>query len=260
MNEQTLDEKLLATFPGKVVRKDLTALESRRRVKEQLKKIGGMEFFDVHFSYIDKGNLEERFISVPEQGGGKLIPEGPLNPGTQYCITEGSSGRLGVYRLECQRTPGHGAFSASGLGSAAQAKEPLKLAFDFFKANLGRIAGKEKFGDNDFQLHVVELQNSGYPLGTTLTGFVSLCSSILKRPLQPQMIILDDISLGGSPKPVVNLADTLQVAFDAGAKRVLLPMSSVSAIPSVPGELFAKFQTAFYQDPVDAVAKALGME
>lgn len=236
------------------------ALESRRRIKEQLKKIGGMEFYDVHFSYIDKDTLEERFISVPEQGGGKLIPEGLLAPGTQYCITEGSTGHLGVYRIECQLTPGHGVLSTSGLGSNAQAKEPLKLAFDFFKANLAHIAGQEKFSDHDFHLHVVELQNAGYPTGTTLAGFVALCSSILRRPMQPQLVILGDISLGGSPKPVTNLADTLQAAFDAGAKRVLLPMSSVSAIPTVPGELFAKFQTAFYQDPTDAVVKALGME
>jgi ATP-dependent Lon protease len=236
------------------------ALESRRRVKEQLKKIGGMEFYDVHFSYIDKETLEERFISVPEQGGGKLIPEGLLAPGTQYCIAEGSGGHLGVYRIECQLTPGHGVLSTSGLGSNAQAKEPLKLAFDFFKANLGHIAGQEKFSDHDFHLHIVELQNAGYPTGTTLAGFVALCSSILRRPMQPQLVILGDISLGGSPKPVINLADTLQAAFDAGAKRVLLPMSSVSAIPTVPGELFAKFQTAFYQDPTDAVVKALGME
>jgi ATP-dependent Lon protease len=109
-------------------------------------------------------------------------------------------------------------------------------------------------------LQVVELQNVGYPTGTTLVGFVSLCSAILKKPLQTQMIVLGDISLGGSPKPVSNLAETLQVAFDAGAKKILMPMSSVTAIPSVPGELFAKFQTSFYSDPVDALVKALGME
>jgi len=236
------------------------ALESRRRIKEQLKKIGGMEFFDVHFSYIDTETLEERFISVPEQGGGKLIPEAPLPPGTQYSICEGSAGHLGLFRIETQVTAGHGGFSVSGIGSNSQVKEPFKVAFDYFKANLNRISGLSKFSENDFQLHIVELQNVGYPTGTTLQGFVSLCSVIMKRPLQQQLVVLGDISLGGSVKPVSNLADTLQVAFDSGVKRILLPMSSVSAIPSVPGELFAKFQTGFYSDAIDAVVKALGLE
>ncbi len=229
-------------------------------MKEQLKKIGGMEFFDVHFSYIDNDTLEERFITVPEQGGGKLIPEAPLAPGTPYCISEGSSGHLGVYRFETQIIPGHGSFSVSGLGSNAQAKEPFKIAFDYFKANLSRISGLEKFSDHDFQIHIVEMQNTRFPTGTTLQTFVSLASVITKRPIQQQLIILSDISLGGSVIPVTNLADVLQVAFDTGARRILLPMSSVTAIPTVPGELFAKFQTGFYSDAIDAVMKALGME
>ncbi|MEP7219351.1 MAG: protease Lon-related BREX system protein BrxL, partial [Bacteroidota bacterium] len=93
------------------------ALESRRRVKEQLKKIGGMEFYDVHFSYIDLETREEKFISVPEQGGGTLIPEGPLNPGVMHTVASGSSGHRGLYRLETQITPGNGTLKMSGLGS-----------------------------------------------------------------------------------------------------------------------------------------------
>ena len=248
-------------YDKEAVRKCLEyALETRRRIKEQLKKIGGMEFFDVHFSYIDNDTLEERFITVPEQGGGKLIPEAPLAPGTQYCISEGSSGHLGVYRFETQIIPGHGSFSVSGLGSNAQAKEPFKIAFDYFKANLNRISGVEKFSEHDFQIHIVEMQNTGFPTGTTLQTFVSLASIITRKPIQQQMLVLGDISLGGSVVPVSNLADILQVAFDSGARRILLPMSSVTAIPTVPGELFAKFQTGFYSDAIDAVMKALGLE
>ncbi|OQA62462.1 MAG: Lon protease [Spirochaetes bacterium ADurb.Bin269] len=236
------------------------ALETRRRIKEQLKKIGGMEFFDVHFSYIDIETLEERFIAVPEQGGGKLIPETPMASGTQYVIAEGSSNHPGVYRFETQIIPGHGAFTVSGLGSNAQAKEPFKIAYEYFKANLNRITSADKFSEHDFQIHVVDMQNAGSPKGTTLQCLVSLCSALMKKPVQQQMVILGDISLGGSIIPVSNLADILQVAFDSGAKRILLPMSSVTAIPTVPGELFAKFQTGFYADAIDAVIKAMGLE
>ncbi len=235
------------------------ALEARRRVKEQLKKIGGMEFFDVHFSYIDNETLEERFISVPEQGGGTLIPDGPLNPGVMHTVATGASGHLGLYRLETQVTAGTGALKTSGLGSNAQAKEAIKVGFDYFRANAGRVSSSIKSGDHDFHLHVVELHNTGPANTMTLAAFVALCSGALGRPLQSQMVVLGSMSLGGNIVPVENLAETLQVAFDAGAKRILLPMASVKDIPTIPGELFAKFQTGFYADAADAVFKALGV-
>jgi ATP-dependent Lon protease len=236
------------------------ALETRRRIKEQLKKIGGMEFYDVHFSYIDAETREEKFVGVPEQGGGSLIPEGPLNPGTLHTVATGSGGMLGLYRLELQVIGGNGKLSLSGVGSAQNAKEPLKVAFDYFKANVSRVSGSAKAIDHDYHLHIVELHNTGAARAMTLPGFVVLCSGLIGKPIQSQMVVLGDMSLGGSIIPVENLAETLQVAFNAGAKRILLPMSSVGAIASVPAELFAKFQTSFYSDPVDAVFKALGVD
>lgn len=236
------------------------ALEARRRVKEQLKKIGGMEFYDVHFSYIDQESLEETFISVPEQGGGKLISEGQLNPGSLHTISRGSNGHLGLYRLETQTTAGGGKFTTSGLGANSSAKEALKVAFDYFKGNAQRVSASARAGDSDFHIHMVELHNTGAPASVTLAGFVACCSGVLKKPLQAQMVVLGDMSLGGSIKPVENLAECLQVAFDAGAKRIMLPMASAADISSVPGELFTKFQTSFYADPVDAVFKALGID
>ena len=236
------------------------ALEARRRVKEQLKKIGGMEFYDVHFSYIDNDSREERFVSVPEQGGGGLIPEEQLKPGTVHTIATGSSGLLGLYRLETQVVSGHGKMNLSGVGSGMSGKEPIKIAFDYFKANVGRISASAKPSDHDFHLHIVELHNTGPSDGMTLAGFVTFCSALMGKAVQSQMVVLGDMSLGGSIKPVENLAQTLQVAFDSGAKRILIPMSSVGDIASVPGELFAKFQTSFYASPVDAVFKALGAD
>lgn len=244
-------------FDKESVRKCLEyALETRRRVKEQLKKIGGMEFYDVHFSYIDLEDGQERFISVPEQGGGGLIPEGRPNPGTLHTISIGDKGMPGAYRLEIQSMAGGGKMSYSGSGS----KEPIRIAFDYFKANAGRVSASIKPSEHDFHLHLVELQNSGAPEALTLASFIALCSASLGKPVQGQMVVLGDMSLGGTITQTRNLAESLQVAFDAGAKRILLPMSSVTDIPTVPGELFAKFQTSFYSDPVDAAFKALGVE
>ena len=236
------------------------ALEVRRRVKEQLKKIGGMEFYDVHFSYIDQETMEERFIGVPEQGGDALIPDGPLNPGVLHTIATGSSGHLGVYRIETQVSAGNGKLTMSGLGSNAAARESVRIGFDNFKVNAASVSASAKAGNHNFQLHVVELQNSGPTTAMTLATFVALCSGILGKPLQPQMVVLGSMSLGGSIIPVESLAESLQVAFDAGAKKILLPMASVRDVPTVPGELFAKFQTSFYSDPRDAAFKSLGVD
>jgi len=248
-------------YDKEAVRKCLEiALESRRRVKEQLKKIGGMEFYDVHFSYLDNETLEEHFISLPEQGGGSLIPDTPLKPGSLHTVGYGSSGFLGLYRLELQLMAGTGKLSISGLGASSKTKEPIKIAFDYFKANASRVTVSAKTLEHDYHIHVVELHNNGPSDSITIAAFVALCSGLLGKPVQRQLVVLGDMSLGGNVVPVQSLAETLQVAFDAGAKRTLIPMSSVSDIPTVPGELFAKFQTSFYSDPVDAVFKALGVD
>ncbi|MDD2966658.1 MAG: protease Lon-related BREX system protein BrxL [Desulfovibrionaceae bacterium] len=236
------------------------ALVVRRRVKEQLKKIGGMEFYDVHFSYIDNESGEEKFVAVPEQGGGSLIPEGPLTPGTLHTIGAGPNGMLGLYRLEMQMTAGTGKLSISGVGTGTQSKEGIKVGFDYFKANGSRISSMSQAGNHDFHLHIVELHNTGPSQSMTLPSLISYASALVGKPVQPGLVVLGDMSLGGSIKPVQALAAHLQVAFDSGAKRILLPMSNVQDIPTVPGDLFVKFQTAFYSSPEDAVLKAIGVE
>lgn len=235
------------------------ALEARRRVKEQLKKIGGMEFYDVNFSYLDNETMEERYVMVPEQGGGTLIPEAPPKAGVLHLVATGSSGHLGLCRIETQVTAGSGKLSTSGLGSSTGAKEALKVGFDFLKANATRISAGAKVNEHDFHVHLVEMHNTGAPKSLTLSSFVVLCSGLVQRPLQPQLVVLGDMSLGGNIVPVENLAECMQMALDAGARRILMPMASVTAIPTVPAELFGKFQTSFYSDPVDAAFKAMGI-
>jgi len=236
------------------------ALQVRRRVKEQLKKIGGMEFYDVHFSYIDNESLEEHFVSVKEQGGGGLIPEGPSKPGFIHTIGLSHKGMPGLYRLELQVTKGSGRLATSGLWSSSAAREQVMIAFDFFKANAGRISAGVKVLDHDFHIHAVELQNTGPFTHLALTSLVAFASGLLGKPVQSQMVVMGDMSLGGSVTPVESIAECFQVAFDAGAKKVALPMASAADIPTIPAELFTKFQTSFYADPVDAVFKALGVD
>lgn len=235
------------------------ALQVRRRIKEQLKKIGGMEFYDVHFSYIDNDTLEEHFVTLPEQGGNSLIPDGLNKPGELYTIGVSGKGMPGLYRIELQVTKGNGKLATSGLWNSSYAREQVKIAFDYFKANASRISASAKVMDHDFHLHVVDLQNTGALSHMALPSLIAFASGLLGRSLQSQMVVLGDMSLGGTVDPVESIAECLQVAFDAGGKRVTLPMSSAMDIPTIPPELFTKFQTSFYSDPVDAVFKALGV-
>jgi len=248
-------------FDKEAVRQCLEyALEVRRRVKEQLKKIGGMEFYDVHFSYIDNENLEEHFVTVKEQGGGKLIPEGSSKPGVVHTIGISTKGVPTLYRIELQVTKGAGKLAMSGQVTSPAAKEQVKMAFDYLKANIARISGATKVMDHDFHLHVVDLQNGGPIQSLSLPSLVAFASGLMGRSAQSQLIVLGEMSLGGSVNPVQSLAECLQVAFDGGGKRVALPITSAADIPTVPGELFTKFQTSFYADPVDAVFKVLGVD
>ena len=236
------------------------ALVGRRRVKEQLKKIGGMEFYDVHFSYIDIDTMVENFISVPESGGGKLIPEGMLKAGHTYFIGRGSSGMIGTYKIEVESSYGHGKFSISGIGTDRETREALNTAFNYFKANRKNISGSIQIDNVDYLLHIEDLQGVGASKDISLASFVAMCSSALKKPMLGSLVILGSMSIGGTIGKVEELANTLQVCFDSGAKKILLPMSSAGDISSVPSDLFSKFNISFYNDPEDAVFKALGIE
>ena len=236
------------------------ALEMRRRVKEQLKKLGGMEFYDVNFSYIDNETFEEHYVSVPEQGGGKLIPEGMCNPGQVYTVSQGKTGMIGVFRLESQMLPGNGKFERTGLGSDRECKESSNTAFNFLKANANRVSGTISTTTKDYIVNYQDLQGIGMSGKLALPTLIALCSIALGKPAISSLAVLGEISISGTLIKVDELASSLQVCLDSGAKKVLLPATSMVDLATVPPDLMSAFQLIPYQSAEDAVFKALGVE
>lgn len=236
------------------------SLEMRRRVKEQLKKLGGMEFYDVNFSYIDNETFEEKFVSVPEQGGGKLIPEGMCNPGQVYTVSQGKTGMIGVFRLESQMLPGNGKFERTGIGYDRECKEASNTAFNFLKANGKRISGVISTTTKDYIVNYQDLQGIGMTEKLALPTLIALSSIALNKPTVSSLAVLGEISISGTLIKMDELANSLQVCLDSGAKKVLLPIISAADLGTVPPELVGSFNLIFYSSAEDAVYKALGVE
>lgn len=236
------------------------SLELRRRVKEQLKKIGGMEFYDVNFSYIDNDSFEEHFVSVPEQGGGKMIPEGICNPGHIYTIGRGKTGMIGVYRLETQMLPGNGKFERTGIGTDRDAKEATNTAFNYLKANANSISSSISTTTKDYVINYQDLQGIGITCNLALPTLIAIASISLGKPTISGLAVLGEISISGSIMKVEALANVLQVCLDSGAKKVLIPITSAGDLGSVPSDLVGAFSLIFYSTPQEAVFKALGVE
>lgn len=236
------------------------SLEMRRRVKEQLKKIGGMEFFDVNFSYIDNESFEESYVGVPEQGGGKLIPEGMNNPGHVYTVSRGKTGMVGVFKLESQILPGNGKFEMTGLGNNPDTKEAAKTAFNYLKANGNAISGSISTTTKNYIVDYQDLNGIGMSKYMALPTLISVCSAALGKPTLSSLAVLGEISISGTILKVEELANVLQVCLDSGAKKVLLPITSAPDIGTVPSDLMGAFSLIFYTTPQEAIFKALGVE
>lgn len=236
------------------------SLELRRRVKEQLKKIGGMEFYDVNFSYIDNESFEEHYVSVPEQGGGKLIPEGMNKPGHVYTISRGKTGMVGVYKLETQMLPGNGSFIKTGIGTDRDAKEASDTAFRYLKANGNQISQSISTTLKDYIVNYQDLNGIGITNKLALPTLIAICSAALGKPTVSSLAVLGEISISGTVMKVDELANVLQVCLDSGAKKVLMPITSAVDFATVPSELLGKVDPIFYQTPQEAVFKALGVE
>lgn len=236
------------------------ALELRRRVKEQLKKIGGMEFYDVNFSYIDNDDFGENYVSVPESGGGKLIPEGMAKPGSVYTIGKSTTGMVGCYHLETQVMPGNGKLTLTGLGTSSVIKQGPNTAFNYLKANSNAISGQISTTTKDYIIAYQDLQGIQMTPNLALTTLIAICSAALGKPTLSSLAILGDITIGGTLVKVDNLASALQVCMDSGAKKVLLPLTSAADLGTVPADLVGAFSLIFYATPEEAVFKALGVE
>ncbi|MFR3376885.1 MAG: protease Lon-related BREX system protein BrxL [Methanobrevibacter smithii] len=248
-------------FDKEDIREILTfALESRRRVKEQLKKIGGMEFYDVNFSYIDLEENRDCPVGVEEQASSTLIPEGDLKPGHLYSVGPSENGKLGVYKFETEMMKGSGKFTPNGIGSKKDVNEAVKIAYQYFKSNAGSISGQISYKDKDYVMQVKDLHGVGMTRYLTLATFIALCSVATNRKVLPSLAILGNFSLGGTIDKIQNLADTLQVCLDNGAKKLLIPMSSYVDIGLVPSDLLVKFTLIPYNTPEEAVMKAFGIE
>lgn len=248
-------------FDKEDIREILTfALESRRRVKEQLKKIGGMEFYDVNFSYIDLEENRDCPVGVEEQASSTLIPEGDLKPGHLYSVGPSENGKLGVYKFETEMMKGNGKFTPNGIGSKKDVNEAVKIAYQYFKSNAGSISGQISYKDKDYVMQVKDLHGVGMTRYLTLATFIALCSVATNRKVLPSLAILGNFSLGGTVDKIQNLADTLQVCLDNGAKKLLIPMSSYVDIGLVPSDLLVKFTLIPYNTPEEAVMKAFGVE
>lgn len=252
-------------YPDGVYSKDeleeilVLALELRRRVKEQMKKLSFIEFGRVDFSYIDLQTDHERFVNVPEQRSSTLIPEGRNNPGVVFTVSTNVFNTIGVYQLESRMIEGSGKFERTGLGSAKIFKEATATAFNYLKANAKNISSNISTESKNYIIDYDDLRNVGMTDKLALPTLVALCSIALARPTQESMVVLGDITIGGNLEKAENLADVLQVCLDSGAKRVLLPIASAADLASVPAELMGHFNVIFYNSPEEAVAKALGV-
>ena len=214
----------------------------------------------MNFSYVDVETFNEEFVPVPEQGGGKLIPEGVGKPGHIYTVSHGKTGMIGVFKLEMQMTAGSGKFERTGIGSDREAKEAVDSAYSYLKANGRNISASISTTTKDYLLNVQDLNGIGMTKSLTLPALVAICSVALQKPAISSAVVLGDLSIGGTIKKVEELANTLQVCLDSGAKKVLLPITSAVDLATVPSDLIGCFSIIFYQSAEDAVFKALGVE
>ena len=264
--KRTVSGMIKLVYPhGKFEKKDVEkilrfSLEMRRRVKEQLKKIGGMEFYDVNFSYISNDDFNEEYVSVPEQSSGSLIPEGVGKAGHLYTVSHGKNGMIGLFKIETQITKGTGKFEKTGLGNNRDAKEAAETAFKYLKANGKSISGSISTVNNDYVVNYQDMKGIGMTSDLTLATLVAICSAALNKPVISSAVILGNLSIGGTIIKVSELANILQVCLDSGAKKILLPITSASDLASVPSDLIGAFNLIFYSTAEDAVFKALGVE
>lgn len=250
---------------GQVTRGEITeylefAMEMRRRVKEQLKKIAGVEYWDVNFSYQDLENGQERFVGVPEMGAGQLILPGKLEPGSVYTLgRDAETGKLALFLLQTQISAGSGRIIPLGNLSKTM-KESIKTAEAYLKANLKNLGITRDLKSYDFSIQAINLQQAKEGAETAVAFFVSLVAALIEKPIRKQLVVLGDMSVQGLLLKVSNVTERLELALEAGAKQVLLPSENKRDLADVPDEVLTKLQPTFYTDPINAAIRAMGLE
>jgi ATP-dependent Lon protease len=234
------------------------ALEGRRRVKEQLKKMGSFEYYHTSFSYTHQDTGEERFVGVPEQGGRDLISADPLSPGTVYSAAVTGAGTVGLFRVEVSVANGSGKLKPSG-GIAGAMKESVQRAFGYLQAHKVELGLARELDTADLQVEVIDLLGNRVEAELGVAFFVAANSALRRAPVAPALLVLGDMSVMGNIKALPSVTEPLQVAKDNGAKRALLPLENKRSFLEVPGDVVEHVDPVFYSDPRTAAMKALGL-
>ena len=234
------------------------AMEGRRRVKEQLKKMGSFEYHQTSFSYRDHETTEEFYVGVPEEGGRALIATDPLAPGSVYAASVNDDGKVGLYRIEVGTSAGTGKLKHAG-GANTTMKESINRAFGFLQGNKVSLGIASAFDTTDFHVEAIDLLSNRISCDAGMAVLVAIISALKKTPVQAGMVILGDLSIQGNIKAVTSLAEPLQVAMENGARRALIPLGNKRNFLEVTGEIAEKVDPLFFSDPQTAAAKALGI-
>jgi ATP-dependent Lon protease len=234
------------------------ALEGRRRVKEQLKKMGSFEYYQTSFSYVDSKTREEHYVGVPEEGGRDLISTDPLAPGSVYTAAVDDQGKVGLYRLEVGCSPGTGKLRVAG-GIDTAMKESINRAFAYIQGHKVNMGIAQVFDTTDCHVEAIDLlaNHISCDAGTALV--VAIYSAIKKHPALPALLILGDLSIQGNIKAVRSLSEPLRIGMDNGARRTLIPIENKRHFLDVSADIMERVDPIFYGDPLTAALKALGM-
>lgn len=234
------------------------ALEGRRRVKEQLKKMGSFEYYQTSFSYIDSETREERYVGVPEEGGRDLISTDPLAPGSVYTAAVDDQGKVGLYRLEVGTSPGTGKLRVAG-GIESTMKEAIQRAFAYIQGHKMDMGIAQVLDTTDFHVEAIDLLANRVVCDAGVALVVAIYSALKKHPALPALLILGDLSIQGNIKAVRSLAEPLRISMDNGARRALIPIENKRHFLDVPADIMERVDPVFYSDPLTAAMKALGM-
>ena len=233
------------------------AIEGRRRVKEQLKLMAGVEFADVALGYVDEYG-SETVVSVPEQASNTLIPAEKLPAGHVFALGANQiDGEVAVYRLENKVIRGNGKMETQGIGGNRAVNECVDAAWYYFMDKARSILPGTTLSDHDYLLYYADPQSKGLSTEVSVAELVGLCSAVANRPVMEATAVIGEIKLSGTMGEIKNLENIVRVAKNAGAKQLLLPIQSMQELMHVPGELLTAVQPIFYSDPIDAVKKAI---